>query len=148
MMSAMRSLLFTVPLIGLMAACGNGPVILSEEEKAARVTINPFQDDLTPDPTLAAAAIALPPAQASGDWPQSGLNAAKIPGHLEAAPDFREAWRSNVGEGSGEIKRIVAAPVVKDGRVYAIDANQKVSAFDAASGRRVWEQQLKAGNPH
>ncbi|MEY4782919.1 MAG: hypothetical protein RIR41_854 [Pseudomonadota bacterium] len=148
MMSAMRSLLFTVPLIGLMAACGNGPVILSEEEKAARVTINPFQDDLTPDPTLAAAAIALPPAQASGDWPQSGLNAAKMPGHLEAAPDFREAWRSNVGEGSGEIKRIVASPVVKDGRVYVIDANQKVSAFDAASGRRVWEQQLKAGNPH
>ena len=38
-MSAMRSLLFTVPLIGLMAACGNVPVILSEEEKAARVTI-------------------------------------------------------------------------------------------------------------
>ena len=133
MMSAMRSLLFTVPLIGLMAACGNGPVILSEEEKAARVTINPFQDDLTPDPTLAAAAIALPPAQASGDWPQSGLNAAKIPGHLEAAPDFREAWRSNVGEGSGEIKRIVAAPVVKDGLIYTIDAAQKFALLGAPS---------------
>ena len=147
MMSTLRSLFLTATLIGLLAACGNGPVILSDEEKAARVTINPFQDTLTPDPTLAAATITLPPAQASGDWTQSGRNAAKMPGHIEAAPEFRETWRANVGEGSGEIKRIVASPVVKDGRIYVIDAAQKVSAFDAATGRRVWENQLKAANP-
>jgi outer membrane protein assembly factor BamB len=147
MMSTLRYLFLTVPLIGLLAACGNGPVILSDEEKAARVTINPFQDTLTPDPTLATATITLPPAQASADWTQSGLNAAKMPGHIEAAPEFRESWRASVGEGSGEIKRIVASPVVKDGRIYVIDAAQKVSAFDAATGRRVWENQLKAANP-
>jgi len=146
-MSASRFLVLALPLVGLLSACGNGPVILSEEEKAARVTINPFQDNLTPDPTLAAATITLPLAQASGDWPQSGLNAAKMPGHVEAGPEFREAWRANAGEGSGEIKRIVAAPVAKDGRIYVIDSAQKVSAFDAASGRRVWEHQLKAANP-
>jgi outer membrane protein assembly factor BamB len=148
MMSVSRSFVFALPLIGLLAACGNGPVILSEEEKAARITINPFEDALTPDPELAAATIALPPAQPSGDWTQSGLNPAKVPGNVDAAPDFREAWRANVGEGSGEIKRIVASPVVKDGRIYTIDAAQKVSAFDAATGRRVWENQLKAANPH
>jgi outer membrane protein assembly factor BamB len=148
MMSVSRSLVLALPLIGLLSACGNGPVILSEEEKAARITINPFQDTLTPDPELAAATITLPAPQPAGDWTQAGLNAAKLPGNLEAAPEFREAWRSNVGEGSGEIKRIVATPVVKDGRIYTIDAAQKVSAFDAASGRRVWEKQLKAANPH
>lgn len=148
MMSVKRSLLLAVPLAVVLSACGSGPVVLSEEEKAARITINPFEDALTPDPELAASAIALPPAQPSGDWAQSGLNPAKVPGHLEAAPEFREAWRTNIGEGSGEIKRIVAAPVVKDGRIYVIDAAQKVSALDAASGRRVWEKQLKAANPH
>jgi outer membrane protein assembly factor BamB len=141
-------LFLAVPLAVVLSACGSGPVVLSEEEKAARITINPFEDALTPDPELAASAIALPPAQPSGDWAQSGLNPAKVPGHLEAAPEFREAWRTNIGEGSGEIKRIVAAPVVKDGRIYVIDAAQKVSALDAASGRRVWERQLKAANPH
>ncbi len=148
MMSVKRSLFLAVPLAVVLSACGSGPVVLSEEEKAARITINPFEDALTPDPELAASAIALPPAQPSGDWAQSGLNPAKVPGHLEAAPEFREAWRTNIGEGSGEIKRIVAAPVVKDGRIYVIDAAQKVSALDAASGRRVWEKQLKAANPH
>lgn len=148
MMSVKRSLFLAVPLAVVLSACGSGPVVLSEEEKAARITINPFEDALTPDPELAASAIALPPAQPSGDWAQSGLNPAKVPGHLEAAPEFREAWRTNIGEGSGEIKRIVAAPVVKDGRIYVIDAAQKVAALDAASGRRVWERQLKAANPH
>ena len=148
MMSVKRSFFLALPLAVVLSACGSGPVVLSEEEKAARITINPFEDALTPDPELAASAIALPPAQPSGDWAQSGLNPAKVPGHLEAAPEFREAWRTNIGEGSGEIKRIVAAPVVKDGRIYVIDAAQKVSALDAASGRRVWEKQLKAANPH
>ena len=148
MMSVSRSLFLALPLAFVLSACGSGPVVLSEEEKAARITINPFEDALTPDPELSVATIALPPAQPSADWPQSGLNPAKVPGHLEAAPEFREAWRTNIGEGSGETKRIVAAPVVKDGRIYVIDAAQKVSALDAASGRRVWEKQLKAANPH
>lgn len=147
MMSVTRSLLLALPLAGLLSACANGPVVLSEEEKAARVTINPFQENLTPDPGLAAATIALPPATPSGDWTQSGMNSAKIPLHVEAGKELRQDWRSNVGEGSGELKRIVAAPVARDGRIYTIDANQKVSAFDTASGRRVWEHQLKAANP-
>ncbi|RYY92303.1 MAG: hypothetical protein EON61_26560, partial [Alphaproteobacteria bacterium] len=52
-----------------------------------------------------------------------------------------------MGEGSGELKRIVAAPVARDGRIYTIDANQRVTAIDIASGKRVWENKLKAANP-
>lgn len=148
MTSVLRSLLIALPLVGLLSACGSGPPVLSEEEKAARITINPFQENLTPDPALAAATIKLPAAQPSKDWLQAGLVSAKIPGNLDAAPEFREAWRSSVGEGSGEIKRIVAAPVVKDGRIYTIDSAQKVTAFDATNGRRIWDKQLKAANPH
>ena len=63
MMSVMRSIVLAAPLAALLAACGNGPVVLSEEEKAARVTVNPFQENLTPDPALAASTITLPAAQ-------------------------------------------------------------------------------------
>jgi outer membrane protein assembly factor BamB len=148
MTSVMRNLFLAAPLAGLLAACGSAPIVLSEEEKAARITINPFQENMTPDAALATAVITLPAGQANADWTQSGLNAAKVPGVVTAAPDFREAWRSGAGEGSSEQKRIVAAPVVKDGRIYVIDAAQKVSAFDASNGRRVWDIQLKAANPH
>ena len=136
MISVSRTLCLLLP-VALLAACGSGPVILSEEEKAARVTINPFQETLTPDPELAAATITLPAAQPSTDWPQLGLSAAKLTGNLAAAPEFKRDWSVGIGEGSGEIKRVIAPPVVKDGRIYVIDANMKVSAFDASNGRRV-----------
>lgn len=147
MTSVMRTLILALPIAAALAACNNGPVELSEEEKAARVTVNPFTESLTPDPTLAAATITLPPAQPARDWLQSGLNAAKIPGNLVAGADFKIDWRVGVGEGSGELKRIVAAPVVKDGRIYTIDADQRVVAFDANNGKRIWENRLKAANP-
>jgi outer membrane protein assembly factor BamB len=148
MMSVMRNLVLATPLALLLSGCGNAPVVLSEEEKAARVTVNPFQDNLTPDSELAKATITLPAAQPATDWTQAGANAQKIPGNLTAAPEFKEAWRTGVGEGSGEIKRIVAAPVAKDDRIYTIDASMKVSAFDTAKGKRLWERQLKAYYPH
>ena len=117
MMSVMRSIVLAAPLAALLAACGNGPVVLSEEEKAARVTVNPFQENLTPDPALAASTITLPAAQPSGDWLQAGANSAKVPGNVAAAPEFREAWRIGVGRtsmyaliDSGEI------PTVRIGR--------------------------------
>ncbi len=147
MTSVMRTLIFALPMALALAACGNGPVVLSEEEKAARVTVNPFSESLTPDPTLAATDITLPPAQPSGDWLQSGLNAAKMPGNLAAGADFKIDWRVSAGEGSGELKRIVAAPVAKGGRIYTIDADQRVTAFEANSGKRIWENKLKASNP-
>lgn len=146
-MSAMRSLLLALPMAAILAACGNAPIVLSEEEKAARVTVNPFSENLTPDPALASATIALPAAQPSTDWPQAGVNSAKHPSNVAAGQQFKIDWRVGVGEGSGELKRIIAAPVARDGRIYTIDANQRVTATDIASGKRVWENRLKAANP-
>jgi outer membrane protein assembly factor BamB len=144
----MRKLLLTLPVCIVLAGCGlfgGNKVVLSEEEKAARITVNPFRENLTPDPELAATTITLPPATPATDWTQSGVTASKLPGHLDAAPDFRVDWRASVA-GTTEDKRIVAAPVVKDGRIFVIDANQKVSAFDANNGRRIWEHDFKATN--
>jgi len=147
MASVMRNLLFAAPVFGLLAACAGGPVILSEEEKAARITINPFQETMNPDPALAAVAVTLPAAQSNADWPQAGLNGSKLPGVVSGGAAFSQAWRVSIGEGSSEQKRLVAAPVVKDGRIYVIDAAQMVSAYDVSSGRRAWRTQLQADNP-
>ncbi|HOY79923.1 MAG TPA: PQQ-like beta-propeller repeat protein [Hyphomonadaceae bacterium] len=143
----MRSLLLALPMAAILAACGNAPVVLSEEEKAARVTVNPLSENLTPDPALASATIALPAVEPSADWPQAGVNSAKHPANYAAGSQFKIDWRVGVGEGSGELKRIVAAPVARDGRIYTIDANQRVTATDIASGKRIWENKLKAANP-
>lgn len=145
----MRKLVIALPVCILLAGCGlfgGKKVVLTEEEKAARITVNPFSENLTPDPELAATTITLPPATPATDWTQAGANPSKIPGHLEAGSEFRIDWRSSV-TGSNQQKRIIAAPVAKDGRVYVIDANQKVTAFDADGGGKVWDRQLESENP-
>jgi outer membrane protein assembly factor BamB len=143
----LRRLLLAAPLV-LLASCawfGGSKKTLSEEELSARVTINPFEDTLTPDPALASTPVALPEPTPAVDWLQAGVTPSKVPGHLTAAPQFKVAWRASV-TGSSTSKRIVAAPVVKDNKVYVIDANQRVFAFDANNGRQLWRRDLKSAN--
>ena len=148
MISVSRTLFLAVPVCLVLAGCGlfgGGKKEVSPEELASRVTINPLEEDLTPDPELASITVELPPPTPAADWTQVGVGPEKVPGHLDAAPAFRIDWRAGVG-GSNQSKRIVAAPVVKDNRVYVIDANQKVSAFNADNGRRLWERDLESLN--
>jgi len=148
MMSVSRTLVLVASASVLLAGCGlfgGKTKVLSPEEIAARVTINPQDENLKPDPELAATPVTLPEATPAIDWTQSGVIATKVAGHLDAAPAFKVDWRASVG-GSSQNKRIVAAPVVKDNRIYVIDANQKVFAFDAGNGRRLWERQLESFN--
>lgn len=143
----MRKLVLALPLV-LLAGCGlfgGKKVALTEEEKAARITVNPFSENLTPDPALASTTITLPEATPATDWTQAGANASKMPPHLSAGEAFRVDWRASVA-GTTQNKRIVAAPVAKDGRIYVIDSNQKVSAFSTDNGNRIWERQFEAVN--
>lgn len=72
------------------------------------------------------------------DWPQAGGNAAHAPGHPAAPGVLGPTWTASVGEGTEYRQRILSPPVVAAGRVFAMDANGKVSAFELATGRRLW----------
>jgi outer membrane protein assembly factor BamB len=100
--------------------------ILSRIESGAKV-----------DPELASVVVALPAAQANDEWAQPGGSASKAAGHfaLSAAP--QRAWTAQVA-GSSNRARLAAAPVVGGGRLYAVGSDGAISAFDAATGARVW----------
>jgi outer membrane protein assembly factor BamB len=144
----MRNLFLLAPVALALAGCGlfgGGKKPLSPEEIAARITVNPLRENLTPDPALAGMTITLPEATPATDWTQAGVNANKMPGHLDAGKEFRIDWRAGVA-GTSQSRRLVAAPVAKDGVIYVIDANQVVSAFSTDNGRRVWERKLESSN--
>src|SRR5690606_7328644 len=52
------------------------------------------------------------------------------------------AWRADIGEGNADGARLLAQPVVAEGRVYTLDAVSRVAAFDAQSGRELWRRDL------
>ncbi|MEX0759476.1 MAG: PQQ-binding-like beta-propeller repeat protein [Tistlia sp.] len=96
---------------------------------------------LEADPAAAAVPLSLPPAQ-SLDWPQAGSNAAHDPGHRALESSLSVAWRADIGEGNKSNARLLAQPVVAEGRVYTLDSISVVSAFDARSGNRIWRLDL------
>jgi outer membrane protein assembly factor BamB len=103
-----------------------------------RISIMLFQRDLTPDPRIADLDIRLPKPEINDDWPQSGGYADHAMHHLKVAEIVTEAWRVDIGAGSGAGRRLLSPPVVVDGTVYAADVNFIVGAFRATDGRRLW----------
>lgn len=95
-----------------------------------------------PDPELAGTEVAIPDARTNDSWAQPGGTPEHAMGHLALSGDLQRAWRADVGTRSGHDRKILAQPIVANGRVYTMDARVTVSAFDAASGQRIWRRNL------
>ena len=114
-----------------------------------RVDILGSQVDSIADPALAGLSVILPPAQTNANWPQPGGNAAKSPGHATLGQGLALVWSANVA-GASNSKRLAAAPVINNGKLFVADTDAMVTAFDAATGARVWSTLLetdKDGRP-
>jgi len=87
--------------------------------------------------------VSLPPAVRNAAWPQAGGNPAHLMGHLAANERLGVAWRSDIGDGGGYRRKILAQPVVANGVVFTMDSDAVVSAFDLATGNRAWRMDTK-----
>ena len=59
--------------------------------------------------------------------------------HLAAGDQLGLAWRTSIGEGSPGEGQLLARPVIADGRVFTMDGEATIRAFDARSGASVWQ---------
>jgi outer membrane protein assembly factor BamB len=114
--------------------------------KGERVSLIASDESLDPDPAVAAAPMLLPRPFRNPAWPQPGGYPSNAVYHLEAAGPLRKVWDSSAGKGSDTYSRLTASPVVGDGRIYTLDSEAHVYAFDAATGREVWDKRLAPKN--
>ncbi len=144
-------IMLSVTLAAFLGGCG----VLGGGDKKATPTIGKRIDilgteaDTEADPNLAGISVILPPPATNADWAQPGGNAAKSPGHSTLADAPQRAWSAQIA-GASNRARLAATPVVQDGKLYVIDTNAMVSAFDAATGGKLWATQLdvnKDGKP-
>lgn len=103
-----------------------------------RVPVLPAAAAPAPEVAADAGPIALPPPAPLAAWPVAGGTPGHAPGHIAAADQLAVAWRSSVGDGSGYRARLPSAPVVADGRLFAMDAHAQITALDTARGARLW----------
>ena len=100
--------------------------ILSRIESGAKV-----------DPELASVAVILPPAETNPDWAQGGGTASKSYGHPALSATPSRVWTAQVA-GASNKRRLAAAPVIGEGRLFVFDTDGLVTAFNAENGAKQW----------
>ncbi len=110
--------------------------------RGERVSVLPSVRTVEPDAKLAAEAVKLPKPVINPDWPEPGGYADNVMHHLSAAGELDRAWSTSIGSGSSTSSRLTASPVVSGGKIYALDSEVNVTAYDARNGDRLWRVDL------
>ncbi len=115
-----------------------------EEDKLAgeRITVLSARSVTKADPGLAGLEIRLPAPLPNTDWPQAGGVASHAMPHPELGESLTKLWSADIGTGTGSATRLLAQPVIANGRVHTLDARAELRAFDADNGRLIWQRQL------
>ena len=112
-----------------------------------RIPVMLYDTGIRPDPELASVPVTVAPPVANAAWPQTGGNASHSLYHLELGPLPKRIFRVDAGEESSDEERLLAQPVVdEEGRLFVLDVEAKVTAFDGDSGRRLWRRDLRGDN--
>ncbi len=132
--------------IALVALTGCGDWFGEAEEAplpGERLPVLTFESRLEPDPRIADLQVRLPRPTVNAAWPQAGGDASHAMHHLAADGGLGRLWRADIGDGSSDDAMLLAQPVVDGGRIYAMDVEARVSAYDAETGEAVWRIRLE-----
>lgn len=142
-LTAWRRLAAMTLVSGLLAGCG-GDDWFGEPEApplpGERLSVLEHERRLQPSP--GDFDIRLPAPQPNDLWPQAGGYSHHAMQHMEIGPLPQRLWAADAGTGSGKRARLLGQPIVAEGRVYTIDSEAMVSAFDAGTGERLWTRDL------
>ncbi len=139
----------TVGLALGLSACAGGLFGGSKDKNVTptvgnRVPVLSRIETAKVDPALAGVSVVLPPAQTNTEWPQAGGNAGKSYGHLALPDTLSQAWTVSVA-GSSNRRRLAAAPVIGEGKMFVADTQGVITAFDAQTGAKLWTQTAEVG---
>jgi outer membrane protein assembly factor BamB len=138
MKAGLRSLLVLFPVLLLVACTTTKPPLPGE-----RLSVLRLDKQLEPDPEIAALEVRLPRPVLNTDWPEAGGYPNHVMQHVALGDDIETSWRTSIGDGSSRYGRILAPPIAFGERVYAMDADSTVSAYERRTGKQVWETSVK-----
>jgi outer membrane protein assembly factor BamB len=127
-------------LIASLGACGvfkGGSGKPKTALLGERVPILTSENGVDVEPSIADVAVVLPAANVNEAWTQPGGSPNKSMGHLALGASLTRAWEARIAGASKET-RLAAAPVVADGKLYAMGTDATVTAFDAVTGAKRW----------
>lgn len=103
---------------------------------------------IKPDVVGGQGQIKLPPLQNNSSWQQTDFNAAHITPNLRVSPAFVKQWSASFGIGASKREVLMSTPLVANGKIYTLDVDGLLSAFDLKDGESLWFTELKPKNKY
>lgn len=138
----MRFVLLLSALFLVLTACS------SDDDKPPlegdRISVLDLQSDLRVEEIENLPPLELPKQWKNGFWPQAGGYPNHVLEHLSLNPDqLSRVWKADIGSGSSARLPLNAQPVTADGRIFTIDTDSTVRAFDIKNGRQLWSVDIR-----
>lgn len=136
--------------LALAGGCSSLSGVFDEDEPALegeRISVLELAESLEPDSAaLEAEGLVAPPVWKNEFWPQAGGYPNHSMQNLELRDgNLQKAWSADIGAGTTDELPLTAQPIIVDGRVFTLDTESRLSAFDTATGKLIWAQDV--GNP-
>lgn len=88
--------------------------------------------------------LSLPDIWSNQFWPQAGGYANHAMGHVALTTGQpKRQWSSSIGDGATSDLPLTAQPVIAEGKIFTLDTDATVRAFDRTSGKRLWSVDVK-----
>ena len=129
-------------LLAVLAACSGGKDKGDPVDRASRLPVLIYEQEINADPALSELRVTLPAPFLNQNWPQAGGAPGKAMHHISLPLTLSKAWERDVGDGDDLTRRLISPPVVLDGRLFVIDADSTVTALSAVNGNRLWTARL------
>ena len=121
----------------------SGCSLFDDEERLSgeRINIRNAQIDSDQGASLGGGG-PIPAPTSNAEWTQTNGQSTHASGHLAGPSALNRVWTADAGSGGGSEAAITSAPIVINGRVFALDAQAQVSAIDASGGSVAWRTDL------
>lgn len=140
---------FAAGLVWTLGACSAGDyfgTVSDPRLPGERISVLVHQGSLESDPQAEGVKILLPAPTLNLEWPQTGGYANHAMHHIKVPTTLSRAWSVSIGEGSSDVQRLIAQPIVAQGRIFTMDSASSVAAFDTKSGDKIWSINLTPDN--
>jgi len=109
-----------------------------------RISLLDLQQSLEPEDTVLEEQGLIAPAEWKNEfWPQVGGYPNHSMQNLALGPSpLKKVWSTSIGEGATKRLPLVAQPVLVDGRIYTMDIDNTVAAFDITNGKKLWSTEV------
>ena len=136
-----RNALLLPLLLPALSACSWFDWLTDEEKKAVPGNREPVLASTRGLSIDTVEPVTLPPVTTNAAWLQYGGTVDHVGGNL--AGGLTKAWSTNVGAGGSYRARFTAQPLIDGNRVFTMDTDGVVAAFDLATGAHVWRSVTK-----